>query len=511
MLNLSLILEDSALKYASKTAFILDNQHLTYEELNNKSNRIAGYLIENGLQNGDKVALTCPNLLYFPIIYYGILKAGGTVVPLNVLLKPDEVQYYLEDSEAKFHFCFEGSPELPMGQFGLDGFNKAENCKHFIALSSGAGILSKDLTNFQTALDSKPLNSYQERSSEDIAVILYTSGTTGKAKGAQLTHSNILVNAMVVKDLFKMDSNEKLLISLPLFHSFGQTVLMNATILCGSTGVLQPKFTPKSTLDLLKDHEITIFAGVPTMYWAIIHHPEVKQYAESIKANIKLSASGGAALPLQVLKDFQKLFEAPILEGYGLSETSPVACFNHLNKPNKPGSIGTPVWGVQMDIHDKEGNTLNTDEVGEVVIRGHNIMKGYLNKPGSNAESLKNGWFYTGDLGKKDKDGYFYIVDRTKDMIIKSGFNIYPREIEECLITHPSVSLAAVIGIPDEIKGEEVKAFVVLKEGEEIKPKELLRYCSEKIADYKVPRLVEVVKSLPMSATGKILKRELKV
>lgn len=510
MLNLSLILEDSALKFPNKTAFILDDKHLSFIELNQQANTVAGYLKNNGLEKGDKVALTCPNIFHFPVIYFGILKAGGTVVPLNVLLKTDEIKYYLQDSEAKFYFCFEGSSDLPMGQFGLEAFNKTPDCTQFLLLPSGAGLIQKNVTTFEHVLSSTPLKTYRERTAEDIAVILYTSGTTGKAKGAQLTHSNMLTNALVVKDLFKMNQEERLLVSLPLFHSFGQTVLMNTSILCGATAVLQPKFTPKSSLELLKSHKITIFAGVPTMYWAIIHHPEVLEYAQHIKSHIRLSASGGAGLPLQILEDFKKLFDAPILEGYGLSETSPVACFNHLDKPNKAGSIGTPVWGVQMDIHDKNGKSLEIDSVGEVVIRGHNIMQGYLNKPEANTESLKNGWFYTGDLGKKDKDGYYYIVDRTKDMIIKSGFNIYPREIEECLVTHPKVSLAAVIGIPDTIKGEEVKAFVVLKEGEEIKPKELLKYCTQKIADYKVPKLIKIIESLPMSATGKILKRELK-
>lgn len=510
MLNLSLILEDSALKFPNKTAFILDDKHLSFIELNQQANTVAGYLKNNGLEKGDKVALTCPNIFHFPVIYFGILKAGGTVVPLNVLLKTDEIKYYLQDSEAKFYFCFEGSSDLSMGQFGLEAFNKTPGCDQFLLLPSGANLIQKNVTTFEHVLSSTSLKTYRERTAEDIAVILYTSGTTGKAKGAQLTHSNMLTNTLVVKDLFKMNEEDRLLVSLPLFHSFGQTVLMNTSILCGATAVLQPKFTPKSSLELLKNHKITIFAGVPTMYWAIIHHPEVLEYAQHIKNQIRLSASGGAALPLQILEDFKKLFDAPILEGYGLSETSPVACFNHLDKPNKAGSIGTPVWGVQMDIHDKNGKSLEIDSVGEVVIRGHNIMQGYLNKPEANTESLKNGWFYTGDLGKKDKDGYYYIVDRTKDMIIKSGFNIYPREIEECLVTHPKVSLAAVIGIPDTIKGEEVKAFVVLKEGEETKPKELLKYCAQQIADYKVPKLIKIIESLPMSATGKILKRELK-
>ncbi len=510
MLNLSLILEDAALKLPNKTAFILDDKQLSFVELNQQANTVAGYLNSNGLEKGDKIALTCPNIFYFPVIYFGILKAGGTVVPLNVLLKADEIKYYLEDSGAKFYFCFEGTSDLPMGKFGIEAFNKTPGCDQFLLLPSGANLIQNNVTTFEHVLSSTPLKTYRERTAEDIAVILYTSGTTGKAKGAQLTHSNMLTNTLVVKDLFKMNEEDRLLVSLPLFHSFGQTVLMNTSILSGATAVLQPKFTPKSILDLLKSHKITIFAGVPTMYWAIIHHPEVIEYAQHIKSHIRLSASGGAALPLQILEDFKKLFDAPILEGYGLSETSPVACFNHLDKPNKAGSIGTPVWGVQMDIHDKNGKSLEIDSVGEVVIRGHNIMQGYLNKPEANTESLKNGWFYTGDLGKKDKDGYYYIVDRTKDMIIKSGFNIYPREIEECLVTHPKVSLAAVIGIPDTIKGEEVKAFVVLKEGEEIKPKELLKYCTQKIADYKVPKLIKIIESLPMSATGKILKRELK-
>ncbi len=514
MLNLSISLEMSAQEKPNNTAFVLNEETLSYQELNLLANKTAQALLKNGLKKGDRVALSCPNIFHFPVVYYGILKAGGVVVPLNISLKQTETAYHLQDAEIKFFFCFQGDRSMPMGEYGFDAFQQTPSCKQFIELLSDFSTKPSQFEN-TLSLGQFIANESGDFSStitqaDDVAIILYTSGTTGQAKGAQLTHFNMFFNAKVCSELFAMTSQERMLVILPLFHSFGQTVLMNTTILKGSTAILMPRFAPSSALELMIKEKITVFAGVPTIYWALLNHSEIGSYAKKIKNTLRLAVSGGAALPIQILENFKTQFEAPILEGYGLSETSPVACFNHLNKPNKAGSIGTPVWGVSIQIHNKEGKEVTAKEVGEVAIKGHNIMKGYLNRPKDNKEALRNGWFYTGDLGKKDDDGYIYIVDRSKDMIIRGGFNVYPREIEECLIKHKAVSLVAVIGIPDIRNGEEIKAFVQLKPDTDCTKQELLRYCKKHLAVYKYPRTIEIVDTLPISATGKILKRELR-
>ncbi len=345
----------------------------------------------------------------------------------------------------------------------------------------------------------------------DTAVILYTSGTTGKPKGAELSHSNMVMNALVVRDLFKLQSDDIQLITLPLFHSFGQTCQMNTSVLVGNTMVLIPRFDPDAVLGSMEKEKVTIFCGVPTMYWALLNHKDAGKYdLKKIAANLRVGVSGGASMPLEVMKGFEERFNVPILEGYGLSETSPVATFNRLDRVRKPGSIGTPIWGVQVKVVDEHSNDLPPGEPGEIVIRGHNIMKSYYRKPEATAAAIRNGWFHSGDVGKMDEDGYFYIVDRVKDMIIRGGFNVYPRDVEEVLMTHPAISLVAVIGVPDEARGEEVKAYVVLKEGASATPEEIIAWSKKQMADYKYPRLVEIVDSLPMTATGKILKKELR-
>jgi long-chain acyl-CoA synthetase len=301
------------------------------------------------------------------------------------------------------------------------------------------------------------------------------------------------------------------LITLPLFHSFGQSVQMNSGFYNRATLVLLPRFAPDAALSLMERENVTIFAGVPTMYWAMLNFPGASKYdLEKIARNLRLCVSGGAAMPVEVMRAFEEKFNVIILEGYGLSETSPVATFNRLDRPTKPGSIGLPVWGVSVRIVDQHDYDVGTNEVGEIIIRGHNVMKGYYNRPEATAEVMRNGWFHTGDIGRRDEEGYIYIVDRVKDMIIRGGFNVYPREIEDVLMTHPAVSLAAVIGISHERHGEEVKAFVILKEGAELTEVELVAWSKQNMADYKYPRLIEFRTTLPMTATGKILKNELR-
>ncbi|WP_169950759.1 long-chain fatty acid--CoA ligase [Microbispora sp. H11081] len=508
MLNLAVVLEDSARDTPDATAVVFGDLRLPYSLVDTIANQVANLLVARGIGRGDKVALACPNLPYFPFVYYGILKAGATVVPLNVLLQAREIAYHLDDSDAKAFFCFEGTPELPLGERGRAAFAETGVTDHFFVLPATAFATESELgETLWAALDGMPGEFETVQTSPgDTAVILYTSGTTGQPKGAELSHQNMIMNAIVSDEMFpRLDRNVSL-VALPLFHSFGQTVLMNAGFRRRGTLVLIPRFEPVEALTLMRREEVTLFAGVPTMYWAML--TAVRTGAAEAPTSLVTAASGGAALPVEVIKDFSATFGVDVLEGYGLSETSPVASFNQPGRPAKAGSIGTPVWGVEMKLVDAGWNT--ADDVGEIAIRGHNVMKGYYNRPEATAEVMKDGWFRTGDMARRDEDGYYFIVDRAKDMIIRGGFNVYPREVEEVLMTHPAVSLAAVVGVPHDSHGEEIKAYVIREPGATTTEEELVTWCRETMAAYKYPRIVEFRESLPMTATGKILKRELR-
>ncbi|MEJ7707206.1 MAG: AMP-binding protein [Nocardioidaceae bacterium] len=346
----------------------------------------------------------------------------------------------------------------------------------------------------------------------DTAVILYTSGTTGQPKGAELSHANIAFNVTTSHRLFELlpSSHDVHLVTLPLFHSFGQTVQLNTGFGVGATLVLMARFDPVEALRLMVAEKITFFAGVPTMYWGLLGALDETVDVEVIASNLRRAVAGGASLPVEILQDFKSRFHVQILEGYGLSETSPVATFSHLDRAPRAGSIGTAIWGVEVKLIDAEWQEVaGADEIGEIAIRGHNVMKGYYNRPDETAAVMRDGWFRSGDLARRDEDGYYYIVDRAKDMIIRGGFNVYPREVEEVLLTHQAVSLVAVVGVPDEQHGEEVKAYVIKAEGVEVTEEELVAWSRDQMASYKYPRFVEFRSALPMTATGKILKREL--
>jgi long-chain acyl-CoA synthetase len=514
MLNLSVLLEDSAKRYASKPAFTFGDTTFTFAQINGAANQVANGLRAKGIQQGDKVALSCFNLPYFPIIYFGILKAGAVVVPLSVLLKRDEIAYHLTDSEAKAYFCFVGTEELPMGQMGFQGFREASSCEHFFMIMPKPDMASSIAeTNTLGSLVSgqSPVFESVRTNAEDPAVIIYTSGTTGKPKGAILTHSNLFCNAVLSSDLGRFTHQDTTLIVLPLFHIFAMTVMMNASLYRGSHSILLPRFDAEGAFRLLQKHKVTIFAGVPTMYWGLNHLDTTKFDPTEISKNLRICLSGGASLPVQVLRDFEARYNVPILEGYGMSEGSPVVTFNSLDIERKAGSIGKPVWGVEVKLVDDEGNTLPPNEKGELLYRGHNVMTGYYNKPEETAKTInQDGWLHSGDIAVMDDDGYYYIVDRTKDMIIRGGLNVYPREIEEVMVQHESVSMVAVIGIPHEEMGEEIKACVVLNNGHNITEIDLIHWTKERVASYKYPRVVEFLEALPMSATGKILKKELR-
>jgi long-chain acyl-CoA synthetase len=521
MLNLAVLLEDSARTVPGRDAVVHGTTRISYAGLEARASQVAAGLAARGIGRGDRVALSCPNLPYVPVVYYGILKSGATVVPLNILLTEREIAYHLADSEARAYFCFEGDPTGPAGRAA---FEQTESCEHFVLLTTdpAATAPSPAIETLAEFTHRQPAAFPSAPTSEtDTAVILYTSGTTGQPKGAELTHSNMTHNALLANRLFGLHPHDVHLLVLPLFHSFGQTVQMNAGFATGATLVMMPRFDAAAALELMQAEQVTFFAGVPTMYHALLNcvglncvgpngEDDGRFDIATIAARMRIAVSGGAALPVELLRRFEERFGVPILEGYGLSETSPVATFNRVDQPRRPGSIGLPVWGVEVRIVAGDGAQAKPGEPGEITIRGHNVMKGYFRRPEATAAAIDaEGWFRTGDIGVQDAGGYLSVVDRKKDMIIRGGFNVYPRELEEVLLTHPEVSLAAVVGVPHPSHGEEVKAFVVRVAGAALTEADLIAWCRQNMAAYKYPRTVEFRDSLPMTATGKILKREL--
>jgi long-chain acyl-CoA synthetase len=491
--NLATILTDSAQRDGDHVALRLDDAEVTYAQLDEGSARVAAVLAERGVKPGDRVGIMLPNVPYFPIVYYGILRAGAVVVPMNVLLKSREVCFYLRDPEASLVFAWH--------DFATDAQKGADE--------AGVECVLVKPGEFEELLGGQePATGVVDREDDDTAVILYTSGTTGTPKGAELTHANLRRNVEIAVGLFTLESDAVVLGALPLFHSFGQTCGMNASVCAGATLTLIPRFDPGKALEIIQRDKVSVFEGVPTMYGAMLNHPDKDGFDAS---SLQVCASGGSAMPVELMRGFEEAFDCKILEGYGLSETSPIASFNHPDKERKPGSIGTPIEGVEMKVVDDDDKDVAQGEVGEIVIKGHNVMKGYWRKPDATEESIKDDWFHTGDMAKVDEDGYFFIVDRKKDLIIRGGYNVYPREIEEVLYEHPAVREAAVIGMPHDDLGEEVGAAVALKDGESVSEDDLRDYCKEQVAAYKYPRKVWFVDHLPKGPTGKILKREIEV
>lgn len=519
-LNLASIVTHHARMAPQKEAVVLGDTRLTYGQLEAMSNKVANALVSMGIGHGDKVALNCPNLPYFPIVYYGIMKTGAVVVPLCVLFTAREIEYQLRDSDAKAVFVFEGTEELKMGQNTKAAFDKVDTCEHLIVMTkdpAGASPIEGHRTLGQTIFPHPDTFETYPTAPDDTCSILYTSGTTGQPKGAELTHFNILMNSITAWNMhfpavdFTEGVQQTCLITLPLFHTTGQTVQMNANIYAGNRVVLLPRFDAAATLDAMVKEKVNFWIGVPTMYWALLKHVDETGFDVSpVVENLKVPTSGGAPLPVEVIKRFDEVFGLRILEGYGLTETSPIACFNQFEKPSKPGTVGQPLMGVEIKCVDENDQEVARGERGEVVIRGHNVMKGYYKRPAATAEAFKNGWFHTGDIGIMDEDGYLAIVDRKKDMILRGGYNVYPRELEEVIMTHPAISLCAVIGVPDEKLGEEVKAFLVLKQGQQLSDDAFITWCKERMAANKYPRYVEFRDSLPIGNTGKISKLELR-
>ncbi|MEU8976528.1 long-chain fatty acid--CoA ligase [Streptomyces monashensis] len=490
MANLADFLVDTARRLPDRPALRLGTTTTTYAELDRLSARAAALLRTEGLRTGDRVALMLPNVPEFVILYYAVLRAGGIVVPMNPLLKERETAYHLRDSGAVLLFEWHAAP-------GEGGAGAAAAGVRHLAVEPAA--FAAELARLEPRFDVTPA------AGDDIAVLLYTSGTTGRPKGAALTHAGLRHNTEVnVTEVQRLTCEDVIVGCLPLFHIFGQTCTMNVAVRSGAALTLVPRFEPGAVLDAIARDRATVFEGVPTMYAALLQHP-----ADADVSSLRMCVSGGASLPVEVLHGFERRFGCMVLEGFGMSETSPVVSFNHPDRPRKPGSVGTPIRDVEVRLLDASGADVAPGEVGELAVRGPNVMKEYWNRPEDTAATVPDGWLRTGDLARQDEDGYLFIVDRKKDLIIRGGYNVYPREIEEVLHEHPAVALAAVLGVPDERLGEEVAAAVVLRPGFQADTEELRQFVRDRVAAYKYPRRVWLADALPMGPSGKILKREI--
>ncbi|MGC9668668.1 long-chain-fatty-acid--CoA ligase [Planosporangium sp. 12N6] len=508
--NLATMLRESATAHPDKPLCHANGVTFSYRQVDEISGRVAASLLALGLERGDKVAVQLPNVPQFLFTYFGILKAGLVMVPLNPLLKAPEVAYHLADSDSRLLVTFElFAAEAGKGVAQLDApvptyvvtlpgsAARPDGTRHYDELY-GAGLPADADTR-----DIVPL------SPDDTAVLLYTSGTTGKPKGAELTHFQLFMNCTVAGELFGFRDDDIGVAVLPLFHVFGLSSVLNTTVRFAGTMVLVPRFEAEAVLDAIETYRCTIFSGVPTMYFALNSVDITGRDLSSLRVGV----SGGAAIPGEVIRAFEQKFPGcVILEGYGLSESASTTTFNINAEQRKVLSIGKPIWGVEVRVVDDHDRELppGPEHVGEIVIRGHNIMKGYYKKPEATAEAFRGGWFHTGDLAYRDDDGYLFIVDRKKDLIIRGGFNVYPREVEEVLYEHPAVAEAAVIGRPDEKLGEEVMAVVAAKPGAALTAEDVIAYAKERLAAYKYPREVRIVGELPKGPTGKILKKELR-
>jgi long-chain acyl-CoA synthetase len=500
-LSLAAILHESAERRPDHPAVVLGGTSVSYRELWHGARQYAAVLRSAGVGPGDRVAILLPNTPHFPLAYYGVLALGATAVPVHALLRAEEIAYVLEDSGARFLVC--AGPLLGEGAKGAEIAGV-----EVFTVAAGGDSAGRRLDD--EAAEATPVERYVLREPDDVAVVLYTSGTTGKPKGAMLTHLNLLMNVEALAlSAFEIDGNDRVLGCLPLFHSFGQTVAMNTSFRVGATMVMLPRFDGIEALRLLDVERCTIFMGVPTMYVALL----VAARRSDRRPPLRYGVSGGSSLPPTVLEEVQAVFGMPVYEGYGLTETSPVATFNQKDWPPKPGTIGRPLWGVDVEVArpdvEKTVELLPTGELGELVVRGHNVMKGYLNRPDATAEVMVDGWFRTGDLGTKDADGFLTIVDRKKDMVLRGGYNVYPREVEEVLLRNPAVGQVAVIGVPDPRLGEEVCAVVIPADGAEADAAAIVAWSKVALAAYKYPRRVEFVDEFPLGPSGKVLKREL--
>lgn len=502
--NLAVMLRESRLAHPDRPLCHIADQSFSYRQIDDVSGRVAASLRALGVGRGDKVAVQLPNLPHFLLAYFGILKAGAVMVPLNPLLRAPEIAYHLGDSQARMLITFEA-----FAQEAVIGAAEVAGLRTYVVHLPGNTERPEGTHSFDELYAADDTGDIEPTNADDTAVIIYTSGTTGKPKGAELTHFQLFMNCTVSGELFDIRDDDVAIAVLPLFHVFGLSSVLNLAVRYGTAVVLVPRFEPQAVLDALAQHRCTVFAGVPTMYFALL---QADTTGHDLSA-LRVGFSGGAAMPGDVIREFEAKFPGVVvLEGYGLSETASTATFNISADERKVLSIGKPIWGVQVRIVDENGVELpaGPEHVGEILIRGHNVMKGYYNKPEATAEAFRDGWFATGDLAYQDEDGYFFVVDRKKDLVIRGGYNVYPREIEEVLFEHAGIAAAAVIGKPDEKLGQEVLAFVVAAQGVTVTPDDVIEHCKQRLAAYKYPREVRIVESLPMGPTGKILKKELR-
>ncbi|QNN52781.1 long-chain-fatty-acid--CoA ligase [Nocardioides mesophilus] len=489
-LSLAAVLAEPARRTPEKVAVVEGDLRVTYADLWRDARRYAAALLARGIAPGTRVGLLAPNVVDFIRGYYGILAAGGTVVPVPTLLNGDEAAYILGHSGAQALLYEESYAAVA------------------VQAAASAGIEAWPVEGFGHG---EPVPTYATREAEDPAVIFYTSGTTGRPKGAVLTHLNLVMNSTVnAFDANPIRREDVVMGCLPLFHTFGQTVSMNSTFRVGATLLLQPRFDAAAAIEVMYREQATLFFGVPTMYVQLL---EAARSAD-VLPRLRDCVSGGASLPVAVLEQFEKAFDTTVYEGYGLSETSPTATVNQPWFGTRAGTVGHPIWGVEVEIADETLDDrivlLGTGELGEIVIRGHNVFAGYLDNPEATDQAIVDGWFRTGDIGTKDSEGFITIVDRKKDLIIRGGFNVYPREVEEVLMRHPAVAQVAVIGIPDDEKGEEVCAVVIVHDGASLDSDELVAWSREQLGRHKYPRHLEIVDALPMGPSHKVLKRELR-
>ncbi|PGL72943.1 long-chain-fatty-acid--CoA ligase [Bacillus sp. AFS055030] len=495
-LNLYESLKKSAEKFPNHNAITFKNKDVTYSELLSQVENFASILIQDGIKKGDRVALILGNCPEFVTAYYGILRAGGVVVPVNPIFTKDEISFILSNSQAKAVIA-DSTMDTIIDSLKLE----LKQIEMLYYVESNKAELS-----WVQLLDKKSNdNEFPLIIEEDLAVILYTSGTTGKPKGAMLSHRNLISNAQSIVELVEFNKNDRILAVLPMFHVFCLSICVNTSIMCGANIVIVPRFSPSEVINTIFNEQVTLFAGVPTMYNFLL---QLEEYSAEYFASIRACFSGGASMPVELLQRFEEKYKTIILEGFGLSETAPVTAFNPLKGEKKQGSVGINIPGVINKVVDKNGFEVPRGEIGELIVKGPNVMIGYLGMAEETAKVIKNDWFYTGDLAKMDEDGYIYIVDRIKDMIIVGGYNVYPREVEEVIYQHPAIVEAAVIGIPDKDYGQIVKAFVVSNE-EFITNDDILHFCKYKLAKYKLPKQIEFMNELPKNSTGKILKRAL--
>ncbi|WP_164669549.1 fatty acid--CoA ligase family protein [Virgibacillus doumboii] len=507
-MNITVQLSITAKENPQKTAYIFQDNETSYIELEGAVTKFASRLQQMGYKKGDHIALVVGNSPYYIIGLYGALRLGAVVIPINPLYTPTEMAYILKNGDVKGIITMDKLLE----KFEAIS-DQLPNARHYIACDSGKGVslenssLSAKLKSFSQMVEEGSLEfDVPEQDDDDTAIILYTSGTTGKPKGAMLSHKNIYSNAKDVADYLTINGEDRVIAALPMFHVFCLTVALNAPLMNGGTVLVMPKFSPQEVFRIATEHKATVFAGVPTMYNYLLQSG-AEHTADF--AGVRLCISGGAAMPVALLKEFEKVFQVKVSEGYGLSEASPVTCFNPLNRPRKPGSIGQSIINVENKVVNEFGEEVSAGEVGELIVRGPNVMKGYYKLDEETAIALNDGWLHTGDMARMDDEGYFYIVDRKKDMILVGGYNVYPREVEEVLYDHPGVAEAAVIGTPDSETGESVLSFIVKKDPG-LTEDALMEYCKAHLAKYKAPSSIAFLDELPKNTTGKILRKNLR-